>query len=201
MRHISILLALSFGALAWVSTAIAQPLAEERSIFQRFGSGRVAPENWQLMPEIPVFLRPQFDPDAEIVNNSGANLVVAFRPRNRIYFSRSYDFAQMSWKPKSGSVKKVELTSFDISEMINFSVKRLVIITFGLGLGVMDGLIVRTEDRFRTRLEPFIPIQLGLGLLTGSAFTVAVKVSQHFFFGPGPGVSLTRGLIGVGYNF
>lgn len=175
--------------------------SEESTIFRRFGTGRVAPENWQFMPEFPVFLRPQADPDAKIVRNDGANLIVSFRPRNRIYFSRGYGFAQVSWKPKGGSVKKVEVTSFDISQLLNFSIKRTFIVTFGLGLGLMDAVIHERKGSIRNRLEPFVPFHFGLGIDTGTAINIAFKVSQHIFLGPGPVVSLTRGLVGIGINF
>ena len=54
----------------------------------------------------------------------------------------------MSWEPKGGSVRQVEITTLDISEMINFSIKRVSVITIGLGLGIMDGLIRNRDGTF-----------------------------------------------------
>jgi len=171
------------------------------SMFNRFNSEHAAPEAWQVMPEFPVYLRPQLDPNAEIEQNRGVNLVFSFRPRNRVYFSRSYGFSQMEWLPSSGSVEKVQLTTMEVSEILNVSIKREAIMSFGLGLGLMSGLIRFDDGGLRSRLEPYLPVQFGLGFYPAGPVLLELKLWHAFFLGPGPVVSATRGLIGIGYNF
>ena len=172
-------------------------------IIQYFNVGvcGASPEVWQVLPEFPVYLRPQLEPDPKVVQNIGLNFGISFRPRNRFYITRSYNFAQMSWEPKEGSVKRVQLTTFGISQLLNFSVKRTAIVSLGLGLGLMDGVIRFTDGDFKSRLEPYIPIHAGIGFYPFSRWIVMGRLSHSFFLGPGPVVSVTRGLLGVGYNF
>lgn len=190
-------------AAALLSAGVPAALAQggPSSMFNRFNSERAAPEAWQVMPEIPFYLRPQLDPGAEIEQNRGINLVVSFRPHNRVYFSRSYGFSQMEWLPSSGSVEKVQLTTMEVSEILNASIKREAILSFGLGLGLMSGLIRFDDGGLRSRLEPYLPIQFGLGFYPAGPVMLELKLWHAFFLGPGPVVSATRGLIGIGYNF
>jgi hypothetical protein len=189
------------GLICVAGAAGARAEDENHSIFTRFDSEHAAPEAWQTMAEFPFYLRPQLDPGAEIVQNRGVDLVISFRPRNRVYFSRGYGFSQMEWLPSSGSVEKVQLTTMEISEILNVSLKREVILSFGLGIGLMSGLIRFDDGGLRSRLEPFLPIQFGLGFYPVGPVMLELKLWHAFFLGPGPVVSATRGLIGVGYNF
>jgi len=190
---------LAAGLLALATTALAQE--DNRPIFNRFNYDRAAPEAWQVLGEVPVYLRPQVDPDAEILQNRGINLVVSFRPRNRVYFSRSYGFGQMQWDPTGDRIDKVQLTTMEVSEIINASIKREAILSFGLGLGLMSGLIRFDGDNVRSRLEPYFPLQFGVGFYPSGPVMLELKIWHAFFLGPGPVVSATRGLIGVGYSF
>lgn len=194
---------LALAALAVLASLGATARAQDSggTIFDHFRTREVRPPDWQIMPEYPVYLRPQTMPDAEVVKNTGVNLIVSFRPRNRIYFSRGYHFAQMAWKPEDSNIKRVEVNTFDINEYLNFSLERVSVIAVGLGLGVMDGLVEFHDRKFITRLEPFVPVQFGLGLYPADDVMVGLKFSHYFFLGPGPVLSVSRGLLGIGFNF
>lgn len=174
---------------------------ETDTVFRRFDSGLQVAKIWQRSIEVPVYLRPQTDPDSEIVSNTGLNYVVSYRPENRIYFSRSFGYAKMEWEPKDGDVNSVRVIQFDITEIVNFTLFHTVVVNFGLGLGFMDGLTIMRDGRYQTRLEPFIPIQMGLALPLGGTFVMSVKGVQSSYFWPGPVVSAFRGLVGFGYNY
>jgi hypothetical protein len=186
--------------------AIAQPSVQDGGIFRRYLEARDAPNLWQVMPEFPVAVRPQFGGDATIGANAGVNLLVAYRPGNRLFNARSYDFARVSWRPKGciegvRTVCSVQVIQFDVTEFLYGWVYRAFTIGFGIGLGFMDGEIVYGDGTFGTRLEPFIPVALGVGIPLGKDFLLGLKVAQSSFFGPGPVVSMTRALVGLGYNF
>lgn len=170
-------------------------------MFDRFASNQAAPEVWQVMPEVPVYLRPSHEPEADILRNIGANIVISFRPRNRVYFARSYGFAQMDWEPQDGSVEKVQLTTLEVSEILNVSIKRVAIWNLGLGIGLMSGLIRFEDGGIRSRYEPYLPIQTGFAFYPYGPVMLEAKLWHGFFAGPGPVVSATRALIGIGYNF
>lgn len=169
-------------------------------IFQRFSSGREVAKSWQAMLEFPVTARPQLDPGARIVANEGIDYVIAYRPESRIYFSRSFDYARLEWAPRN-EVKTAQVITLDVTEILNFSIARTFVMSFGLGLGVMHGVTVERGGGFQARFEPFLPVQFGLALPIGRSFMVGAKVVQSSFFGPGPVISVTRGLIGIGYNY
>jgi hypothetical protein len=169
-------------------------------IFQRFSSGREVAKTWQGVVEVPVIARPQTAPNARIVANEGVDYVVAFRPESRIFFSRGFDYARLEWAP-GNDVKTAQVITLDITEILNFSIARTFVMSFGLGLGIMHGVTVERGGHFHARFEPFIPIQFGLALPVGRSFLVEAKVAQSSFFGPGPVLSVTRGLIGFGYNY
>jgi len=196
-RTLAVLGVLCGALCTWAPEASAQP----RPMFDRFVSNGATPEAWQAMVEVPAYLRPQIEPDAEILRNVGANLVVSFRPRNRLYFSRSYGFAQMDWAPKEGSVQKVQLTAMEISEILNVSIKRVAIWNLGVGIGLMSGLIRFDDGGLRSRYEPYLPVQTGFAFYPFGPVMLEAKLWHGFFVGPGPVVSATRGLIGLGYNF
>jgi hypothetical protein len=194
----------AFAGLALVATAPsladAQP-EEEKPIFRRFALTRERPKFWQALFELPVQLRPQGQPDAEIERNLGLNYVTSFRPNNRIYFSRSLGFTRMEWLPKNSSQRRVKVKTFDITLILNNLLKSSLVTSFGIGLGIMDGLITFNDERnFSTRLEPFIPLQVGVGLRLGRT-QVGLKVSQFSFIRSNPIISNTRILLGVGFNY
>lgn len=172
------------------------------SIFRRFDSERSQVPTWQAMFEVPVAVRPSTMPDADIVANLGLNYTLSLRPENRIFVSRSYHFGRMEWKPVEADLRNIQVIEFGVSEILNFRLGESLFMGLGLGLGVMDGTIVYTDERnFDTRLEPFIPLHFVLGLDLGSRLVASVKVTQSSYFGPGPVLSVLRTLVGVGWKY
>ena len=170
------------------------------SMFQRFAAGRDASKTWQTMYEVPVGLYPQTEPGAHVVANEGLNWVTAFQPLNRVYFGRSIGYARMVWEP-GGQLDTTEIVQWDWTEILNIAVRPWWVISFGVGLGFMDGLIFYKDGSFKHRLEVFVPVQAGTGVRLGKSFFVSAKFAQSSYFGPGPVASVARGLIGVGYNY
>ncbi len=182
----------------WGGNAIAQ---QNDGMFRRFASGQDESKNWQTAFEFPVALVPQTMPDSDVIANEGVNYVVAFKPLNRVYFSRSIGYARMEWKAKDSQVRDISVIQWDLTQIINITVRRVVVISMGIGLGFMDGLTVMTDGSYQTRLEPFVPVQAGVGVRMGRSWFADVKWAQSSYFGPGPVASAARYLVGLGYNY
>lgn len=175
---------------------------QDETIFNRFAESRRRPKFRQILLEIPVALRPQTQPDAEILKNQGLNIVDSLRPQHRFFISRSIGLARMEWAPKPAEVERVKVKTLDISTIFNFNLKGPLLLHMGFGLGFMDGLVIFSDERnFETRLEFFIPLQVGISLALGEAFQVGVKFVHYNFFRTDPVISLGRALIGFGFNF
>lgn len=200
LRLPALLLLLAIGATASGTPAAAED-AEQKPIFRRFALTRDKPDFWQALFEVPLYLRPQGNADARIERNLGFNYVTSYRPGNRIYFSRSIGVTRMEWHPVDSTVEKVAVKTFDVTLILNHLYRSTLVTSFGLGLGVMDGLVTFNDERdYSTRLEPFIPIQFGMGVRLGGV-QVGLKVSQFSFFRSNPVISNTRVLLGVGFNY
>ena len=175
---------------------------DDRPIFRRFAMKREDPSDWQALFEIPFLLRPQSQADADIERNMGLNYVTSFRPDRKWYMSRSVGFARMEWVPKDSSVARVKVRTFDVTFIVNNLAGGWFVTSFGLGLGVMDGLVKFKDSRnFNERLELFIPIQFGLAIRLGDTLQLGLKISQSTFFRSNPPISTTRLLFGVGFNY
>ena len=188
-------------ALALLVPVAAYGQGPEDSMFQRFALARNPPRNFQFLLEYPVLLRPNNNPDADMVENTGLSYVVSYGPHNRIYVSRGYQFARMEWKPKEPNIAKEQVIEFGVSDYVNFRVRNWLVFTMGMGLAVMDGTIIFRDGDFQNRLEPFIPLHVALIFPVTSRMALSVKLSQSAFFGPGPGLSVTRLLAGLGFNY
>src|SRR5690349_6392109 len=117
-------------------------LAQDSSgIFQRFNSGREVPKTWSQMVELPFLAVPQTTPDARIVANEGINLVTAYRPENRAFFSRSFGYAHLEWAPNN-EIKSSQVVTLDMVEILNFRIGRAFILSFGTELGLLHGVTV-----------------------------------------------------------
>ncbi len=182
--------------------ASSQETGKEENIFRRFAQERKVRKNWQALFELPVLLQPQSASDADIRKNLGLNYVSTFRPNSRWYFSRSIGFSRMEWAPKTPSIRVVKVRTFDITMVLNRLSGGWLVTSFGLGLGIMDGLVVFSgPDGFSERLEPFIPIQFGMAVRLGETIQLGLKISHFPFFRQKPAISTTRVLVGLGFNY
>ena len=188
-------------ALAEGGVVIAQD-GQDETIFRRFAETRQRPKFRQILLEIPVALRPQTQPDAEILRNQGLTFVDSLRPQHRFFISRSIGLGRMEWAPKAASVERIKVKTLDISTILNFNLRNPLLLHMGFGFGIMDGLVIFTDERnFETRLEIFIPFQVGVSLALGEAFQVGIKFVHSNFFRTDPVISVGRTLIGFGFNF
>ncbi len=200
-RRVAPLIAAALALLA-LAPVCALGQGTPDSIFGRFAIDRNPQRDWQALFEMPADLRSVNNPNADMVENTGLNYLISYGAQNRIYLSRGYLFGKMEWKPKEPNVDKERVIEFGMSDYLNFRVRPWLVVSTGLGLGVMSGLIIYKGDQgFQTRLEPFIPLHFGLIVPIGSRIVVSMKLSQSTYFGPGPGLSVTRLLGGFGFNY
>ncbi len=172
----------------------------DRSMFRRFMAGRDASKTWQTMFEVPVGLFPQTEPTAHVVANEGLNWVTTFQPLNRVFFGRSIGYARMVWQP-GGRLDTTEVVQWDWTEFLGFALQPWWVMSLGVGVGFMDGLIFYKDGAFKHRLEVFLPVQVGTGVRLGKTWFVGVKFAQSSYFGAGPVASAARALVGIGYNY
>lgn len=199
----AVLLAALLAMLPALPPAAAQEgEADEEHIFRRFAQKPDPQKNDQLRLELPFFLSPQAEADAEIIVNEGFNLVFSTRPEGRFFFSQSLGYATTQWNPTRSDISLIEVTALDYSVIVNSVYRSLFVTSFGIGIGLMDGLLVYTDARnFETRLELFFPVQFGVALRVGESLEAGLKISYFPFFPASPMVSLGRLMVGLGYNF
>lgn len=182
--------------------AAAQEKESQESIFQRFALSRKVPKIGQRLFEFPVALHPQTDSNAEINKNLGFNYISSGRPDNRWYLSSSLGFSKMEWVPSDPNIDLVKVRTFDWSFLVNRLSAGWLVTTFGLGIGLMDGLVKHAEPgRFSERLEPFIPVHFGLAARLGNTVQVGLKVVHFPFFRQNPVIGTTRLLVGLGFSY
>lgn len=185
-----------------VAPAVGGDAADPGGMFNRFSGKDSLRDNWQIELDVPVALRPQVEPGATVVENTGFQYVLSHRPQDRVYISNAFEAARVSWAPRDPNIEKIQLVQFQVSQLINLWAWRVAVVRIGLGVGFMDGLIRYNDHRdFQTRLEPYIPIQFGLGFHPVGHWTISFKGSWSLFYGPGPVISHTRGLVGLGYGY
>ena len=182
--------------------ASAQDTESQESIFQRFALSRKVPKIGQRLFEFPVALHPQTDSNAEIKKNLGFNYISSGRPDSRWYLSSSLGFSKMEWMPSDPNIDLVKVRTFDWSFLVNRLSAGWMVTTFGLGIGVMDGLVNYAEPgKFSERLELFIPVHFGLAARLGATVQVGLKVVHFPFFRQNPVIGTTRLLVGLGYSY
>lgn len=174
---------------------------QDDSIFNRFAEGVETPARRQRMLEVPVALRLQTFREVDVERNAGLGYVWGIRPTDRIYVSYSLSIAQQRWSPKEGDIDRAESTQLEAVQHLNFWMGRAAVFSFGLGLGLMDGLVVFDDNDFITRYEPYIPVQLGLVVPVGDTVVTSLRASVSPFWGRGPVLSHGRLLFGLGYNY
>ncbi len=190
--------------LFWVlpmTQALAQDSSQDRSIFRRFSEEPKTPGFRMGIFEIPVYLRPQTNPNAEIVENIGINYVRSFFPGSLIFTSLGFNFARMEWRPENPAIESEEVKQFDITLTYNAWIKRSMIVSMGAGLGLMDGLVINSDGSFNHSLVPYIPLQLGWILPIGSDLRISLRWAHTPYLGSGPVLGNSRILAGVGFVY
>lgn len=181
--------------------APAQDSSQDRSIFRRFSEEPETPGYRMGIFEIPVYLRPQTNPNADIVENIGINYVRSFFPGSLIFTSLGFNFARMEWRPENPAIESEEVKQFDITLAYNAWIKRSMIVSVGAGLGLMDGLVINSDGSFHHSLVPYIPLQLGWILPIGSDLRVSLRWAHTPYLGSGPVLGNSRIFAGVGFVY
>lgn len=195
------LLAAGFVAMVLGPWSAQAQTGTDQPIFQRFRTEMELPHTRQLLIELPVGVQPQTHRDADIVENAGLNINFATRPLSRIYVSQGFNFTKLEWQPAEPDLRTVRVLAFDVTQQLNVSIRRVFVFGVGVGLGLMDGVVIKPGNDFQTRLEPYIPLHIFFGLPLGSGGIVGVKAAQSSFVGPGPVLSALRVLVGLGFNY
>ncbi len=190
--------------LLWVlpvTLAQAQDYSPDQPIFRRFSEEPETPGSRMGIFEIPVYLRPQTNSDADIVENIGINYVRSFFPGSLIFTSLGFNFARMKWRPKNPSIESEEVKQFDIILSYNAWIKRSMIVSMGAGLGLMDGLVINSDGSFHHNLVPYIPLRLGWILPIGSDLRISLGWAHTPYLGSGPVLGNSRLFAGVGFVY
>lgn len=174
---------------------------DQEPIFRRFVAAPTRQERRLRIFELPVALRPQTDPLAEASEHTGLGYEVGFRPFDRIYSSLGANWARMAWRPSDPTLAAAEVKQFDVYQSLNFHAGRHVVIGLGLGLGVLDSLVVTTDGRFAHHVVPYVPVRLGVGTIIGDSVWLGLRVVATPFFGGGPTVGQSRLLLGLGWTY
>ncbi|HKI97368.1 MAG TPA: hypothetical protein VKB51_02725 [bacterium] len=170
-------------------------------IFRRFSTPPSRTETRLLMFEVPVALRPQTDPQAEVTQNQGIGFRIAALPFNRVFGTVGMDFARVRWTPSDPGVSSTEVRTLDANQEVNFWVGHHVIVGFGIGLGILDSLVQKTNGRFEHNLVPYIPVRLGVDLSLWDKVFVGLRAVATPFFATGVEAGHSRLLLEVGWAY
>jgi hypothetical protein len=188
----------------WVQTPGAQEPAtqapDDTPIFRRFAAPQRPTSTRLTVLEVPVTLRPQTDADAPVDENLGLGYELGVQPGNRLFGSVAFTLGRMEWRPSDPAVVSAEVKQFDVSQSLNFRAGRRVLIGVGLGLGVLDSLVVRADGSFEHNVVPYVPFRLGLGLFLGDSLLVSLRLAVTPFFAEGHAVGQSRVLLGLGWT-
>lgn len=174
---------------------------KDDSIFRRFSEKREHISNRFRLFEVPVAIRPQTNADAEIQENLGFGYVQGFFPRNPIFISFGISAARLEWLPEDPEITSVNVKQFDLTQSLNFRIKRLFVLSFGLGLGIMDGLVLYPDGTFDHQLLPYIPVQFGAVVPMGDTLLLSLRAVHTPFFGSGDVIGHSRVVLGLGYYY
>ena len=175
--------------------------AEEGGIFNRFSSEQQTTNTRQAFFAFPVTIRPQTDPNAEITRNQGIYYRNVLFPGNRIFLSLSYQYSVAQWEPSDPNLEEITVYQFDFTPQLNFDLSGWIVLGFGFGLGVMDGLVKHRDGSITHRIGPYLPFQLGFTLPMGENLSLGYLFSVTPFWGKGPVLSHNRSLLGIGFNY
>lgn len=191
------------GAAAGICAAgeaQAQPL-DDASIFRRFSTPPQRSDRRLRFIEVPLALRPQTDPGAEASENIGFGYTVGFQPFNRAFSSVGFHFARMEWRPSDPAIASVDVKQIDLSQSLNFWVGRTVFFSVGLGLGLLDSLVVNQDGTFEHNVVPYLPLRTGATVVLGNSVFVGLTVASTPFFGTGPVAGQSRLSLGLGWTY
>ena len=151
--------------------------------------------------ELPVGLRPQTDAQAERIDNLGLGYEVGFRPFDRVFMSLGVNWGRMAWAPTDPVAERSEVKQVDVSQSLNFWVARLMVISVGFGVGLMDGITVDRDGHFEHSVVPYIPMRLGVGAMLGDTVWVGLRIAATPFFVQGHSLGQSRLLLGLGWVY
>ena len=171
------------------------------NIFQRYAAGNNLTRSQQILVEVPTALRPQTDPDAEIRENLGVNYVYSEWPAKKSYGSLGFSLARSKWNPSDPNLQVAEISQMDIFASINIRTFSWLYINWGFGLGLLDGIVTRTDGTFSHALVPYIPFHLGAVAPVTSFLSFSYRTVYTPFIGDGPVVGTARTWLGIGYNY
>jgi len=171
------------------------------TIFRRFSEQREHVSNRFRLFEVPVAIRPQTNGDADIEENLGFGYVTGIYPRNTIFASFGFHLARIEWRPKDPEIESVEIKQFDVIQSLNFRIKRLFTLSFGVGIGLMDGLVLYSDGKFAHELLPYIPVQMGVLFSLGDTLVLGLRAVQTPYFGEGDVIGHGRLMLGLGFYY
>ncbi len=198
LAHRTLLLGLVLAALPLL--ALAQG-AQDDSIFQRFAGRQEQRVTRMAMLEVPVALRPQTFPDAEIEENLGLGYTLSFQPENRVFTSLGIHLARMEWRPRDPNIDFIDVKQLDVTQSLNFWVERAFTISIGLGIGILDGLAVFADGRFDHEVVPYIPVRIGVAVPLSRRLYAGLRLAVTPFFADAPVRGSTRLLFGLGLAY
>lgn len=170
-------------------------------IFRRFTSPPSRSETRMRMLEVPVRVRPQGDPQADVGQDQGIGYTVAALPFNSVFSSVGVDFARLRWAPTDPRAASVEVKTLDGHQDVNFWLWRRFVFSFGLGLGVMDSLVIEPNGGFEHHLLPYIPVRFGLDVALYDKIFVGARLAITPFFSSGFEAGHARLLVSLGWAY
>ena len=171
------------------------------SIFRRFVAGENLTRSQQILVEMPTALRPQTDPGAKIKENLGFNYVYSEWPAKQSYGSLGFSLARSTWEPSSPQLEEAEVHQIDLFASINIRTFNWLYINWGFGLGLIDGIVTKTDGTFTHSVVPYIPFHIGAVSPITSSLVVSYRTVYTPFIGEGPVVGTARTWVGIGYNY
>ena len=155
-----------------------------------------------LQYPLPKNSRLNNDPQARLENETGFSLWLIRNPRNRIYSSSIFQYANLRWRlsdPRKNLT--VEVRQYQLIQLIHLRGNWPLDLHWGWGLGLLDASIRNQDDVGVERLQIVLPIALGTQALLGERVSLSAQAIQTLFFGHGPNLSNLRLLAGLGYTF
>ena len=196
------LAAMLLGVVLWVSpgAALAQQ-GEDPNIFRRFEDQNVTAASKQVLFEVPTKVRPQTDPEAEVLENAGLAYVFSEYPGQRSFGSLGLSMVKSRWVPTDPAYSSSEVHQLDAFASFNFRTLSFVYLNWGFGLGLLDGLVIAADRRVHHSMVPYFSLHMGTIVHLTSSITLSYRAVATPFVGSGPSVGNGRGWVGLGFNY